>query len=306
MSTFQLFPVRVLVAAVALLASSAAASAQQTADLRTRLTPGQTDRFDFFQEGHLTLTMPQVPGTGGEQTITQEMRIALKVDEANDEGATGTLTFERFALTLTGGGMETAFDSDDPESGDAENPIALMLRPLIGKSIGVVFDAEGNVTALTGVKDVLPAGALGGALAGLLGQEGLKGGVTLITSSGSSGGVRRLGESWTSKDKIDVPEGGGALEMTTTHHLQSIRGEKATVTIEADLAKQARKKGDKDVDEASVDIRTSTLEGRYEWDTERGMLNWLQFDRVIEFDVDRGGATSRVKQDVRTKVKRVE
>lgn len=303
MSTLQFFPVRVFVAAMALVATSAGALAQQTADLRTRLTPGQTDRFEFFQEGRLTLTMPQVPGTGGEQTVTQEMRVALKIDEANDDGATGTITFERFALTLSGGGMEAAFDSDDPESKDADNPIALMLRPLIGKSIGVVFDAEGNVTALTGVKDVLPAGALGGGLAGLLGEEGLKGGVTLITSSGSSGGVRRVGESWTSTDKIDVPEGGGALEMTTTHHLQSVRGEKATVTIEADLAK---KRGDKDADASGVDLRTSTLEGRYEWDTERGMLNWLQFDRVIEFEVDRGGATSRVKQDVRTKVKRVE
>ncbi len=301
MTKIQMLSVLAVLVVGVLLLTPAAVRAQPTADLRPRLTEGQSDRFDFFQEGHLTLTMPDVPGAGAEQTVTQEMRIALTIDERTEEGAKGTITFERLAITLSGGGMDSAFDSDKPESADRDNPLAPMLRPMVGKSIGVTFDEAGNVTALTGLRDVMPGGGLGGALGDLLDEQGLKGGVTQITSTGQGAAVRRVGETWTSTDSIDLPEGGGKLEMITTHHLKSVRGEKATVTLESDLRTRDKKSGAK----GGLDVRTSTLEGRYVWDTERGMMDSLEFDRVIEFDVDRSGVKASIKQDVRTKVTRV-
>jgi hypothetical protein len=134
----------------------------------------------------------------------------------------------------------------------------------------------------------------------LLGEDALKGGVTQITSSAGGGAaVRRVGETWTSKDEVSVPEGGGTLEMTTTHRLKSVQGEKATVTLEGELKT-------KDAGDAGTKVKSSSLDGRYEWDTERGMLRSLEFDRTVEFEVDRSGVKANVKQDVRTKVKRVE
>lgn len=267
----------------------------QTADLRPRFTAGQTDRFDFVQEGHLTLDVPSVPDASAEQTISQEMRIALKIDEVSEEGAKGTITFERIALTLQGGGMDVEFDSNDPASGDGDNPVAPTLRSIVGKSIGVTFDEAGNVTALSGLEQL---GGAGGFLGDLLGKDALKGQVARVTALGEGAAVRRVGEEWTSKDVIELPEGAGRLEMTTKHRLKSVRAGKATVTIEAELASKGKTEG--------ITVRESSIEGKYVWDTERGMVDSLEFDEVQDFEVEQSGVKARVKQDVTRKITRVQ
>mgnify|MGYP000667802842 CR=1 FL=1 len=257
-------------------------------NLRPRFTPGQEIRYMMELE---------INSTAAEQVqkITQEIGLLLRVKDTSPEsGSTLELVYESLKLSSGGmlGGIE--FDGAKPRpADDSQAAIHDMLKPIIGLTLTIKMDRDGNISSVTGGGN-LPAHVA----AQFTGADGIKNLVGPITSLNKSPGMVAVGESWHNKDSMQAPM--GTMNIATTHTLKRHKGADAeieitgTVTLDPSAATGL----------PQVAIKDSTLTGIAHWDTEVGMLKSMETNQRLSTEQVQDGQTIKSTQTMSVKVKR--
>jgi hypothetical protein len=250
------------------------------------------------------------------------------VKEADaDRGATVELIYESLKLDLRTPDMEFEFDSTQkagrktPRTGGDpaslmptdQDLVEAMLRPMVGATITLEVDPDGNITSATGGGALSMTGMLG-AVSAMSGGSGLTG--ALPTTGGGGGdvlgsiftaargrGSARVGESWTTTDKLDG-SGIGSFTMTNKTTLKSHANATADLAFEGRIVPGSSEAG-AGLLGGSAQVKESDFTGRAGWDTERGMLKTLTSEQRTVMDAsvpDGEGGQREVSLTSRTRV----
>lgn len=259
-------------------------------DLRPKFKKGQEIRFTL----NLESAGKQVAPGAGDQTSTttsQQIGLLLRVGEANPEtGATLDLVYESFKMSLKAPTGDVTFDSSKPA--DKDDPTDQVLRSIVGLSLKVKVNPDGEITSVDGGEDGL-AGALAGQFTGADMIKGVFGPVFNVKPGKPKAAV---GESWTTED---VLQGGAAsTRVKMVHTLRSLQGGNANIDINGsvtiDPSSGALKAGVKD----------SSITGKAVWDTERGMLSRLETDQKLTVETKSAQGSSLSSQSMKVRVVR--
>lgn len=267
------------------------ASAQPAlVDLRPRFEKGQEHRFVMELDSTTDLTARGAGAESGKQSMKQEFGLLFRVVDATPEaGATAEVVFETIKATIDSPLGKETFDSTKPAAQDGQSMLAPVLRQAVGTKLTLTFDADGNITSVTGGEGLALAASLGQGA----GPKDLLGGIFTVKKGG---GRARVGETWTNEDTIATSPAGG-LKMVTEHTLKSAaRGE-------AVVAFRGRVEPATEGDAGPVKVTDAHHEGRYVWDTRDGMLRSLDSQMSVTMDVAAPGmdaaTTSRTTMRVR-------
>lgn len=256
-------------------------------DLRPKFKVGQTVRFKLNMQASGSDQSAEMGDMS--QSMTQEIGIALKVKEADKErGTLIDLVYESIKLKIKppGGGDEIEFDSTKKADDD---PIAALLKPIVGLTLQIRADKDGNITGLE-------SGALGGAAAGLAGQftgaDVIKSLIGPIVTLRRGSGEAAVGESWTNEDVMDAPW--GKMKIATTNTLKSHRGGIADIDIKGVFSLDAQSAGGQ-----VPSIKDSMMTGNAKWNTETGMLTEMNTRQKLTLE---GGPVGKSVKEMTLKV----
>ncbi|MBX3409171.1 MAG: hypothetical protein KF859_04725 [Phycisphaeraceae bacterium] len=269
-------------------------STRSKVNLRPRFVVGQSHKFSMTLDSK---GRQSVPGLGEQtQNISQEIGLTLRVKEVNAQtGSTLEMVYDSLKLRISqADGEEIVFDSTKKDPND---PIAMVLSSIVGTTITIKADRDGNIT------NVDAGGAMGGALgglSGLAGGSGATGGADVIknllgpiVSLKPGTPEAAVGEAWTNDDIIDAPW--GKLRLTTTNTLTSHRASKATIDIKGQFSLQPSSASG-----PAPAIKDSGLSGSAVWNTESGMLESLDFRQRMTVESSAHGNSA---QDMSVKVR---
>jgi hypothetical protein len=253
---------------------------------------------------------PPAPVTGDdaapsqtENVMKQEIGLRLHVTEAQPEGgAVVELVYESLKLSVQSDGVLSDFDSTKPPSkNNADDPIAAMLKPMVGSVIKLKVDKDGNITDVSGGNGLVPSALLGD-LGGGSGGGDAKSMFGSLFSIKKGNGRARIGEKWTD---VDVMESSpiGNFKMTTENTLKSAAGGKATVDFTGTMAPDSEGGAG---NQGLVQVKEAKYDGRYVWDTERGMLDHMDSHQNVVMDAKVGEGGTSMKSETTVKVTRVE
>jgi len=270
---------------------SPARSGSPKVDLRPKFTKGQEVRYS------IKLDSRDTGSESGKQSSDQEFVILLRCTDTDPEsGASLDLVYERVRMKVNNGLMNIDFDSSKPAKD--EDPIDAALRSLVGLTLPVKMDPDGNITSVGGGLGEL-AGAMGGEFSG---ADVVKNIFGPITTDKKSPGKAAVGETWTTEDTMGG--GMGQMRITMNHTLASHSGGKAIINTSGKVTMEPSNAGGGKAPQ--VRISDSTITGKTTWDTELGMLR--DMDSRQKFTVQTrqgGGPASTTTQEMNVQVKRI-
>jgi hypothetical protein len=207
------------------------------------------------------------------------------------------VTFESMKASSESRDYKEEYDSTKPEPAGRSNldprlpasyddPLLAAMKPLVGSTITLTVDPNGNIKDAKG-------GSEWSSLAGLVGGgspgELFRG----ILSPSSSPGLVRVGQAWETRDRVKTGVM-GEFNMTTQSRLTSHAGALAHVDFKGAIT-PGSEGGPGD---GTFQIKESTYQGRYAWDTERGFLKSMSSEQRIRLDAGMLG-TVQHQQSVR-------
>ncbi len=274
-------------------AKSPAPSQKNLVNLRPKFKVGQEARFEMDIKANRSRRGGAAAPSGnpmdmmGDGKQDMAMTVVLKCLTADPEtGYTLDMTIETFKMDATIGGESVRFDSTKPDESD---PLAALFQTLVGTTMPVKMDKDGNISSV------------GGGLAALPGMDGgslMKGAFGPMSTQSKGTGEAAVGESWTNEDTI---EGGlGVIRMKTTNTLKSHARSMATIATRGTFSL------DPSSSQAGIRIREGDLTGQTLWDTETGMLESMTFRKKLTVEKrEQNGQPSVSSDDVTMKVTRV-
>lgn len=272
-------------------------------DLRPRFTKGQEIRFRMKMES----TGTQAGDAAGEQSMStnQEIGLLMRVKEVNAEsGALLDLVYESLKFNMDSPMMgRIDFDSSKPATGGDEAIAEGMLRPLVGLTLSVKTDKDGNITD---VKSPEGAGGVAGAmLRQFTGADVVKNMFGPIVSLRRGTGQAAVGETWTNQDAIESPM--GTMKVTTNNTLSSHAQGRATIDIKGGVSLTQGGAGASAIPGLmpAATIKESSIKGQAIWDTAKGMLRSVKSEQTITIEADLAGQKTVSKQVMRMDVARV-
>jgi hypothetical protein len=272
---------------------SPAPSKKNLVNLRPKLKVGQEARFEMDIKANRSRRGGAAAPSGnpmdmmGDGKQDMVMTVVLKCTSADPEtGYALDMTIEKFRMDATIGGESVRFDSTKPDESD---PLAALFQTLVGTTMPVRMDKDGNISSVGG-----GAGALGG----MDGASLMKGFFGPIATQSKSPGEAAVGESWTNDDTI---EGGmGVFRIKTTNTLKSHARSMATIVTRGVFSL------DPSSSQAGIRIREGDMSGNTQWDTETGMLDSMNFRQKLTIEKrEQNGQPSVSSDDVTMKVTRV-
>jgi hypothetical protein len=247
-------------------------------DLRPKFRKGQNTSFKV----EMNSTNDLAGGDTGkpEQVIKQEIGITLKVREVSAQGnATIDLVYDSLKFEMSSDALDVSFDSTKKATGQ-DDPMADVLRTVVGLSLTLEADRDGNITSVSGGSG-LPAGLA----QQFTGADVVKNFFGPIMNIQKGSGQVSVGDSWTNDDSI---QGGmGNFRMKNTYTLSSYNAPIAKVKMSGMMNLDGSNTG-------PVNLREGTLRGDYEWNTEEGMLKSMNFSMrtLLETKLTGGGGDS--------------
>ncbi|MBM4107314.1 MAG: hypothetical protein FJ255_00610 [Phycisphaerae bacterium] len=265
-------------------AAARAADAAKPVDLRPKWTVGQDVRYKIVADGTNEM---DVPGMGAQKTTDrQEIVVRLTPKEVGEGGAKVELTYESIKINVEGSprGPQT-FDSTKP---DEPGPLAQALRPILGLTLTLHMDRNGNITEVTGGDDVQvnPRSQWAGRLVQKGGVSSMFGRV--ITGNRTTGEAN-VGDTWQTADKIDL-SAMGSVKLTAENTLKGLSGDVATIGIKGTLELDASR-----AQAMQVNLTSGAYEGSAQWDTAAGQLNSMEVKQsmAVEAEGPMGKVSSR-------------
>lgn len=292
-----LFAVSAFVVSPACLMSAAVAqegvrSAAGKISLRPRLKVNDEHRFKMV----LNIDGKQT-GMGAEQKqmSKQEIGLVLRVKQAGETGSTLELVYESIKFVMESGDVKMEFDSASPAKSDEMNPVAPMLRPIVGTTLTLQMDKNGNITSVKGGESL--AGTPAADIAGqFTGDDVIKNLFGPIFSAKTDDGEAAIGETWTSDDTIESPMGNMKIKMIKT--LKSVSGGVAKIDLNGSVTLDASANG-------PVSIKDSSIKGNVDWDTESGMLTGMQTQQKLIVESTMGDQKVTSTQDMKMNLTKV-
>lgn len=266
-------------------------------NLRPRFTKGQELRYTMRLDASTKLTGEEAPA--GNQRIEQDIGLVLKVRDVNGEtGASVDLVYESLRFKLTQGDTVMDFDSTKPARKD--DPTDAMLRPIVGLTLELKIDKDGNITSVSG-GEKLAAGP-GAMLANnFTGADVIRSLMGRVMTLRRGAGEASVGESWTDEDVIASMM--GDMKITTTTTLKSMNGATAVLGLRGvfGLTPAGGTTG-----LPSIAVKDSTYTGEAQWNTETGTLVSMTTRQTIAVEQALGDKTLRSTNELTTTVRRVQ
>lgn len=233
-------------------------------DLRARFREGTNASFKMVMENKNDL--PGGEAGKPEQVVKQEIGLTLRVKSVSADGAaTLELVYDSLKFDMQSDALDVSFDSSKP---DKDDPMAEVLKTIVGTTLTLQADADGNITSVG-------SGGLTGGLPALpselsqqfTGTDIIKNFFGPITSIQKGSGRVSVGESWTNEDSI--AGGLGTFHIKNTYTLRSHNAPNANVDMNGTMTLDGSSTG-------PVNLREGSIKGRYVWNTEEGMLRSME------------------------------
>lgn len=318
-----------------------AVARQTTADLRPKFEKGQETRYrmDIASEGVTESPDPEAdpladpkgtpsaPGKANDrkgmgtirvtQKMTQSLGLRFRVVNVDaPKTATVELIYDSLRVSMDGPEGKLDFDSDakpapgarpagkkpaapSPGAAADSSPAANLSR-VVGSTLTLTIDKDGNITKVSGGEGLVPStpGDPSSTLVTPAGVKELWGPIfTMRKASGSAS----VGEKWKTTDTMDASPL-GRFSITTESVLKSMSGPTASVDFKGTITPAVESAGGL----MGFQVKDSTHDGSYRWDTGRGMLQSLDMTQVVEVEGGAQGFRFSSKSTTKTSVKRVE
>lgn len=294
----RLHPFRLLAPAAIVVSSLAMpAAAQETVDLAPKFKVGQEARYTIDLNGTQQMTaqgMPDLPA----RTTKQFIGVLARTKETPAAGgAVVELVYEKLSVDIKEGEQGVVFNSESPADQDGNNPMAGILRPVIGKSLTLTLDPSGNITAVTG-DEKIP-----GALRDAASAKNLYGALftTWRKPTTDAGSKAAVGDTWTHEDSEQTEEA-APIKQVMTHKLDSIKGSDAQIAITGKV-----EVGPADGAQAPpFTIVESKQTGTSNWDAAAGNLKSLFVEMTLELKDSSQGMETTQKSKQTVKIMRLD
>lgn len=263
-------------------------------DLRPKWTVGQDVRYKIVAEGTNEM---DVPGMGPQKTTDrQEIAVRLTPKEVTEGGAKVELTYEAIKVNVEGSprGPQT-FDSTKPDEG---GPLGQALRPIVGLTLTLHVDPNGNITEVTGGDSVQvnPRSQWAGRLV-------QKGGVSSmfgrVISGNRASGQANVGDTWQTSDRIDLSSM-GTVKLDAENTLNGLSGNVATIGIKGKLELDTSR-----AQAMQMTLTNGTYEGSVQWDVGAGQLNAMEVKQSMSVEAEGPMGKVSSKRDLTEVVTRV-
>lgn len=279
------------------------ASAPPGVYMLPNLSEALKHRFDYAID-----SMMKMSAFGSDQVSQAKMNAQIELDVLGERSPEDqyavAVTYRRLELTIDGGQVPGAFDSDQPASTDRGNVYAEICRPLIHKPIRLTVDQRGTISSVEGLEEIAPEG-----LAGLLFDQlfGEQAAIAMFqpflrVTDESDRTLSRPGDEW----QVQRPEIPGLGVPQSELTLRMIRGENAgdIAHIEVTGEPKATMPGDAAV-LPNIETRKAELSGRLKWNGTLGILDSLETESVSLMESSAQGITITVESTSTTRIKRV-
>ena len=293
---------------VALLALGAptvsAAGSADGVELRPKYAAGQEVLSRITMQQTQDITGAGMPAPM-KQSTEQLQDITLKVVEERPEGGHELeVGFTQMRLETRMGDMVVLkFDSAADAASDASNPAGPLLRALVGSKFHLLTDAKGEVTQVTGLKELMAtisANAppmMNGMLEGLISEENLK--QMAGSAQGLPGGAVKEGDTWPVKQDMALgPLGRLLIDMTMTFKgWETFEGRRCARIDHTGTLKSSPTQGTNAVSLVSL---TGDTTGRMYFDAEAGVARETTAVQKMEMKLQAMGQdiTSQMTQHV--------
>jgi hypothetical protein len=245
------------------------------ANLGPTFVKGSTAKYELTNKAKQLIQSPQ-----GDMNINVEstLILACEVTAVSAEGATVRATIEGIKSSLQSPMLADSFDSSAPIEKDASSQIASLIRPIIGQSFTVQFDAAGSNADVDGVDQFIPQGPTGQLVAQAIGAQGL--GTAVVGFYVLKDGLDPVeaGAEWSDKQDAPAPPL-GVISIVTNSKLESIESGMAKVVVNGSATfvpdPAASQQG------MSMAIDESTIDGVIKWSIDADMLQQLTSNSVI-------------------------
>jgi len=249
---------------------------------------------------------PAKPAAAGkpaepDQETTQVVEVRFRVvDAVPDRPATIRMTFDSFKVNTRGPLGETIFDSTAPAGKDGDDPGAAALRQVVGTTLTLRVDSDGNITEVSGGESLLEGWA-GDPAATLVSGAGVKQAWGPIFTGRKGSGRASVGEKWTTTDSLELSPI-GAFVITTESVLASARAGLANVEFKGRIEPSRESTGTG----KGIQIRSASHAGTYQWDTASGSLRSLTMKQSLEAGGSLAGVEVATTQKSQTTIERLE
>ncbi len=268
------------------------ALAADGANLGPTFVKGSTAKYELTNKAKQLIQSPQ-----GDMNINVEstLTIACEVISVTDEGATVRATIEGIKSTLESPMLADSFDSKAPIENDASSQIAQFVRPVVGQSFTVEFDATGSNADVDGIQQLIPQGPQGQLVAQAIGAQGL--GTAVVGFYVLKDGLDLIdaGTEWSDKQDAPAPPL-GVISIVTDSKLESIESGIALVVVNGSASfvpdPAAAQQG------MAMSIDESNIDGSVKWNTDTDMLQQLTSNSVIVLSMSMA-AMPEAKQTMR-------
>lgn len=292
-----------------LLVAPKALAQKSLIDLRPKWEKGQEIRYRMDQTSTQQTKSPPGAGAsmGGEsggldaaQSMVQAVDLRMKVIDADPEGgAIVHLIYDRFKVSIDSPLNKGEFDSTSPKEKDTGNPLAAMLRPMVGATLVLTLDRDGNITQIEGGDNLIPGGLGGTPADALTNPKELKKTWAPLFTTRRASGRATVGDKWTTTDSMDLSLIGSFL-INTDNHLRSHKSGAALIDFKGTITP-----GPESAGALPIQIKDSKHEGTCTWDTQRGQLKDLSMTQTVNIEVELTGSKITSKQDSKTTIRRV-
>lgn len=290
-------------------AASGPRPGEVTADGRVDLAPGYQRATPTVYQHELASHDIQIVQLAGTMETRAEVdrRFEVSVVEARPDGSAVVrfaMRHVRFHIEPPGANPYD-FDSDT-NPGAEDDPVAEALRGLAGLAFQAEMGADGSVTRLIDYDEVRrqlrrpPDKVIS-----FFDDAWFISALESVWQASESAQVRTIGETWTTSEESRLPGGDAPATTTFTHTLDEAANGVAVITgsgdmvIEWGLDSQTRGTDSQIEDQAFTFTQT--------WSLERGNLESLVVDSMIEYFVNYGGALDqRVTRTLNSSLRRVE
>jgi hypothetical protein len=262
------------------------------ANLGPTFVKGSTAKYELNNRANQLIQSPQ-----GEMNIDVEstLIISCEVTAVTEDGATVRATIEGIKSSLQSPMLADSFDSSASIEQDASSQIAQFVRPIIGQSFTVQFDATGSNADVAGVEQFIPQGPQGQLVAQAIGAQGL--GTAVVGFYVLKDGLDLVdaGSEWSDKQDAPAPPL-GVISIVTNSKLDSIDSGMAKVIVNGKATfvpdPAASQQG------MSMAIDESSIDGEIKWNTDTDMLQQLTSNSIIVLSMSMA-AMPEAKQTMR-------
>jgi hypothetical protein len=256
-------------------ASAASSTAESPVEMKIKWTVGKKYplRMELIQSSKTDVPDQPQPVTQ-ETKVTQDFNI-LALKELDNGGHQLELTFENETMNVSQGGHSVlSFDSTQNSAPDANNPVAPMLRAMLGAHIEFFTDAKGEFERMEGLDELRSRVTAGGkqqeqaVFDAMFNEDTLKQYCSFADAMPDH--AVKIGDSW--RLKKDVPSRIGVLTLDmkyTFKNWEQIDQRKcAHVVASGDISTKTVST----TSGAEIEIKKGNISGEFWYDPALGMI----------------------------------